>query len=142
MSSKALLTFVTGLHLIETFMLATNITVADWIFPLRSFLYVSHDSHPIAAAALGICTLCGMIAFINDKITFFARIILFMIQYLPIALAGLWIIGSALNDRDAYGLVASPVALLLNQAPRISLLILYPIAVRALMADTTIKRIK
>lgn len=128
-TSILFITFVSFIHVVEGYLLIRHITVADWIFPMRAFLFVTGGSHVVSGASISICGLSGLCALFFRSLPLNLRIAMFMIQALPLILVSLWIIGWAWIGLDAYGDYQSTLALLLNQAPRIWWAGAYPVAV-------------
>lgn len=124
-----LVLYVTVIHIIETVLLAANIRDADWLFPMRAFLYVANNNHCIAALLLGICAFSGLSAPFIGNNRYKLKIILFMMQGMPVILSAIWAFAWAYLGISAHSRYDSSIALLLNQSPRIGWAFLYPIAV-------------
>lgn len=134
-SAYAFIILLTVFHFFEAFLLAYGIKDADWTFPFRSFLFPFNGNHPLAALALGGCSLCGLAALVFSNIHKQIRFSLFVIQSIPIWSAVLWVVAAILSSRNAYGGYEHPIAVFINQEPRLVTLVLYPIAVRSIVGS-------
>lgn len=128
-TSILVIEFISFIHIVEAYLLIRHITVADWIFPMRAFLLACRGSHILAGTFVAACGLCGLCALYFKGLPLNIRIVMFMIQALPVGLTSILIIGWAWMGLDAYGGYQSTLALLLNQAPRIWWAGVYPVAV-------------